>query len=47
MMHKVKEALTGHHDDSGTTNHGPHDSKAANKVDPRVDSDRGMFTSIQ
>lgn len=44
MMHKVKEALSGHHGDSHKTDHGPHDSKAANKLDPRVDSDRGTFT---
>lgn len=26
-----------------TTNAGPHDSKVANKLDPRVDSDLGKF----
>lgn len=25
----------------GSTNYGPHDSNLANKMDPRVDSDRG------
>merc|ERR1712225_213576 len=36
--------VTGNHNTtsalSGSTNHGPHDSNAANKVDPRIDSDR-------
>ncbi|KAE8354408.1 hypothetical protein BDV28DRAFT_131067 [Aspergillus coremiiformis] len=41
MIHKVKEAITGHPTNSNTsTNHGPHDSNVANKLDPRVDSDR-------
>merc|ERR1712029_834151 len=38
------ELVTGNHNTtsalSGSTNHGPHDSNAANKVDPRIDSDR-------
>merc|ERR1712000_366401 len=42
IINKVKDAL--HHNNtsalSGSTNHGPHDSNAANKVDPRIDSDR-------
>lgn len=59
MLHKVKEAVTGHHDSTSDTthsnttnnanyaenpkssNHGPHGSAIANKLDPRVDSDRG------
>jgi fatty-acid desaturase len=64
LMHKVKDAVTGHHHDSThtsnttgthgthhttadttTTNHGPHHSKLANKLDPRVDGDRGMLYS--
>merc|ERR1712098_642358 len=36
--------VTGNHNTtsalSGSNNHGPHDSNAANKVDPRIDSDR-------
>jgi hypothetical protein len=44
IMHKVKDAVTGHHDKpSHSTNAGPHDSNLANKADPRVDSDRGEF----
>jgi hypothetical protein len=44
IMHKVKDAVTGHHDKSShSTNAGPHDSNVANKADPRVDSDRGDF----
>lgn len=39
VIHKVKDSLTGHHESHGT-NHGPHSSKPANKLDPRVDSDR-------
>lgn len=27
----------------GSTNHGPHNSNLMNKLDPRVDSDRGKF----
>jgi hypothetical protein len=65
LVHKVKDAISGHHNDSThtsdttgthhgthhtttdttTTNHGPHSSKLANKLDPRVDSDRGMLCS--
>ena len=41
IVHKVKEAIHGDHGSSHTTNHGPHDSKTANKLDPRVDSDMG------
>ncbi|RAO66562.1 uncharacterized protein BHQ10_002574 [Talaromyces amestolkiae] len=41
IVHKVKEAVTHHHDKPSTsTNAGPHDSNIANKADPRVDSDR-------
>lgn len=44
IVHKVKEAVTGHHDKpSHSTNAGPHDSNVANKADPRVDSDRGKL----
>jgi hypothetical protein len=32
--------LAGTHAATGSTNAGPHDSKVANKLDPRVDSDR-------
>lgn len=30
---------------TGSTNAGPHSSNLGNKVDPRVDSDLGKFTS--
>ncbi|KAH8703066.1 hypothetical protein BGW36DRAFT_82343 [Talaromyces proteolyticus] len=42
FIHKVKDAIThDHHDEpSRSSNAGPHDSKLANKLDPRVDSDR-------
>jgi len=41
IIKKAEEALTGHHNDSaGGSNNGPHNSKLANKLDPRVDSDR-------
>jgi hypothetical protein len=49
IIHKVKDALnpdhhhkhsSTHHDSTQSSNHGPHDSNIANKVDPRVDSDR-------
>ncbi|OOQ84955.1 hypothetical protein PEBR_28415 [Penicillium brasilianum] len=30
----------GHHESNRSSNHGPHDSNIANKIDPRVDSDR-------
>ena len=46
LMHKVKDAMTGHHSQSSNTsssNAGPHSSNIANKVDPRVDSDRGKL----
>ncbi|KAJ5619637.1 hypothetical protein N7510_003621 [Penicillium lagena] len=40
FIKKAEEVLTGHHKDSTqTSNHGPHNSKLANKLDPRVDSD--------
>lgn len=44
IINKVKEAVTHdkHEQPSHSTNAGPHDSNMANKVDPRVDSDRGM-----
>ncbi len=49
IIHKVKDALTSnhgdkhastHHDSTQSSSHGPHDGNVANKVDPRVDSDR-------
>lgn len=42
IINKVKEAVTHdkHDKPSHSTNAGPHDSNVANKVDPRVDSDR-------
>ncbi|PGH13443.1 hypothetical protein AJ80_06312 [Polytolypa hystricis UAMH7299] len=51
VAHKIKDAVTGRKHDTventsstGTTGHstnaGPHSSNIANKVDPRVDSDR-------
>ncbi|OKL60511.1 hypothetical protein UA08_04267 [Talaromyces atroroseus] len=39
IINKVKEAVT-HDKPSHSTNAGPHDSNVANKMDPRVDSDR-------
>lgn len=30
----------------GSTNHGPHKSNMMNKLDPRVDSDRGKFADL-
>jgi hypothetical protein len=48
IINKVKEAVTHdkHEKPSHSTNAGPHDSNMANKVDPRVDSDRGMSYCI-
>lgn len=45
ILHKVKDAVTHDHHDkpSQSTNEGPHNSNVANKMDPRVDSDRGMY----
>lgn len=42
IINKVKEVVTHdkHENPSHSTNAGPHDSNMANKVDPRVDSDR-------
>lgn len=41
-MRKAEEVLTGHPNESArSSNHGPHNSNLANKLDPRVDSDRG------
>ncbi|KAL4892129.1 hypothetical protein BDV59DRAFT_180908 [Aspergillus ambiguus] len=37
VINKVKDAVTGHHGSGETANHGPHHSKLANKLDPRVD----------
>ena len=42
-------STTGHHGvgmGAGTTTAGPHDSNLANKMDPRVDSDRCMFPQL-
>lgn len=53
IIHKVKDAVTGHHEkDSSqqqhsstsskpTADNGPHDSKLMNKLDPRINSERG------
>ncbi|KAJ5484624.1 hypothetical protein N7453_012092 [Penicillium expansum] len=44
FVRKAEEALTGKkdesHDSTKSSNHGPHSSKLANKLDPRVDSDK-------
>ncbi|CAI7596734.1 unnamed protein product [Penicillium glandicola] len=44
FVRKAEEALTGKKDESHestkSSNHGPHSSKLANKLDPRVDSDK-------
>jgi hypothetical protein len=42
IINKVKEAISHdkHDKPSHSTNAGPHDSNVANKLDPRVDSDR-------
>lgn len=44
FVRKAEEALTGKKDESHestqSSNHGPHSSNLANKLDPRVDSDR-------
>ncbi|TLD25010.1 hypothetical protein PspLS_05576 [Pyricularia sp. CBS 133598] len=41
IVNKVKDALhSDKHHETKTGTHGPHDSKAANVADPRVDSDR-------
>lgn len=47
FVKKAEDALTGknHHSSARSANHGPHDSNLANKLDPRVDSDRGMSLS--
>jgi hypothetical protein len=46
FVRKAEEALKGKKDESHestqSSNHGPHTSNLANKLDPRVDSDRGM-----
>ena len=46
FVRKAEEALTGKkdesHDSTKSSNHGPHSSKLANKLDPRVDSDKGL-----
>ncbi|KAJ5587488.1 uncharacterized protein N7459_003253 [Penicillium hispanicum] len=39
-LRKAEELLTGNNESSRSSNHGPHDSNLANKLDPRVDSDR-------
>lgn len=40
LIKKAEEALSGK-DSSQSANNGPHDSSLLNKLDPRVDSDRG------
>lgn len=49
FVRKAEKALTGKKDESleatQSSNHGPHSSNLANKLDPRVDSDRGMYLS--
>jgi soluble lytic murein transglycosylase-like protein len=51
ILQKAEEVLKGHHHQStsstSSTNHGPHDSNVANKVDPRADSDRGMASALK
>jgi hypothetical protein len=46
FVRKAEEALTGKNketkESTQSSNHGPHSSNLANKLDPRVDSDRGM-----
>ena len=46
FVRKAEEALTGKKDESHestkSSNHGPHKSNLANKLDPRVDSDKGL-----
>lgn len=43
IVNKVKDAIHGGH---GSHTHGPHDSKTANKMDPRVDSDMGTSRGL-
>lgn len=45
ILHKVKDAVTPDKHDKPThsANTGPHGSNIANKLDPRVDSDRGTL----
>ncbi|KAL2171303.1 hypothetical protein VTG60DRAFT_3190 [Thermothelomyces hinnuleus] len=44
IVHKIKEAVhpdsKSHHNTAPEGSHGPHNSRVANAVDPRVDSDR-------
>ncbi|KAI1128825.1 hypothetical protein F5Y10DRAFT_291610 [Nemania abortiva] len=42
IVHKVKDAVTGHHTTSSAPEgtHGTHNSRVANAADPRIDSDR-------
>ncbi|KAI1428636.1 hypothetical protein F5Y12DRAFT_710933 [Xylaria sp. FL1777] len=41
IVHKVKEAVSGHHTSSAPEGtHGSHNSRIANAADPRIDSDR-------
>jgi hypothetical protein len=47
LVRKAEDALTGHHQESGrSTNHGPHESNILNKLDPRVDSDKGVWNNF-
>lgn len=44
LIKKAEEAITGHPTSTNTSaNNGPHNSSLANKLDPRVDSDRGKW----
>lgn len=48
LMRKAEEAVKGHHNESThSANHGPHNSNVANKLDPRIDSDRGTILYFQ
>jgi hypothetical protein len=51
FIRKAEEAITGKKTESPestqSSNHGPHSSNLVNKLDPRVDSDRGMSFLLQ
>lgn len=49
LFSEAKDAtMHKHHEQpSQSSNAGPHDSNVANKLDPRVDSDRGKLLLIQ
>jgi len=50
LVNKAKDTvnnLTAKHDtEHGSTNHGPHDSNAANKLDPRASPPSPFYCSI-